>query len=136
MKNVEEIVIVSLGSLVILVYLCHVLVKVRERKNMVQNNLKYFGIWEFQALIIGGLITLFSLIGTVIEWKKTQDLGDSFSLLFVSFIGLIFFLAPFLSIERKKKNKEVDYVCCSVCNFEQWIGYDRCQKCGAKFPGE
>ena len=38
--------------------------------------------------------------------------------------------------ELYKKNKEVDYVCCSVCNFEQWIGYDRCQKCGAKFPGE
>lgn len=40
MKSLEEIVIVSLGSSPILVYLCYVLIKVRERKNIVQNKLK------------------------------------------------------------------------------------------------
>lgn len=102
MKAFKEIVIVSLGSAVMLVYLSHVLIKIKTRKKIVQNNPKYFGVWEFQALIIGGLIIIFSLVGTVVEWKNTQDLGNSFSLLFVFFIGLIFFLAPFLSFGKKE----------------------------------
>ncbi|OGP65582.1 MAG: hypothetical protein A3K22_03495 [Deltaproteobacteria bacterium RBG_16_42_7] len=43
---------------------------------------------------------------------------------------------PILTTSRKDKNKEIDYGCCSVCGFEQWMGYDRCQKCGAKFSNQ
>lgn len=34
---------------------------------------------------------------------------------------------------RKLKTKDPEYIICSSCKFEQWIGYDKCQKCGAEF---
>jgi hypothetical protein len=31
---------------------------------------------------------------------------------------------------RRKKTKDPEYIICSKCNFEQWKGYEKCQKCG------
>jgi hypothetical protein len=34
---------------------------------------------------------------------------------------------------KKINTKDASYVSCSICSTEQWAGYDRCQKCGARF---
>jgi len=39
------------------------------------------------------------------------------------------------SIAKRKRilTSNPDYVLCPACNFEQWIGYGKCQRCGIPF---
>ncbi len=35
--------------------------------------------------------------------------------------------------EKNPPASTKDYIFCSSCGFEQWIGYSTCQKCGTVF---
>ncbi len=35
--------------------------------------------------------------------------------------------------EKEVSERDRDYVICGACGFEQWKGYENCQKCGVKF---
>lgn len=97
-------VIITVGSCIILGYLAHVIIKVRDRKNIVKNNPKNFGLWEYQLLFIGGIIMIIPVIFIVVDLINDQDVSKSLAGLFGSAIGLFVFLIPFLSINKNENN--------------------------------
>ena len=79
-------------------------------------------------------IILFTAIGST---NKTH-----FALVLIAFISYwILHNKPkkydLENINRNMKSKKIrtqdsEYIRCSNCDFEQWVGYENCQKCGAK----
>lgn len=101
-----SVAIISVGSCIILGYLAHVVIKVRDRKNIVKNNPKNFGLWEYQLLFIGGIFMVFPVVFIVIDLINDQDVSKSLAGLFGSGIGLFLFLIPFLSINKNEIKSE------------------------------
>lgn len=84
---------------------------------------------------------VFSILFSLLFLEKTKILEVAIISL-VSTLLIVAIIHPLVKrkerLEKSKprlkiKTKDADYIRCPTCGLEQWIGYDRCQKCNTIF---